>query len=151
MIQTLKPIVAIFIALCMSVLTDNFTAWGQTIPENQKSDNSSSQLIKQTVDGYFFNGAMKDNIKKTSLYLEDDYVVGYYDNKFNRLNRKHKIHKNPSADSQKVGSDIQSDMYTHTYLDFDAVKSYFSPQRPRKALVSFSKGELESSHVTYNF
>ena len=56
---------------------------------------STSQPVKQIVNGYFFNGSFRNSITKVLLHLEDDFVIGY-DNEegYESFERKRKIHQN---------------------------------------------------------
>lgn len=83
---------------------------------------STSQPVKQIVNGYFFNGSFRNSITKVLLHLEDDFVIGY-DNEegYKSFERKRKIHQNSISDPSKVASDPQMKIggeYTHHYLDY---------------------------------
>jgi len=83
---------------------------------------STSQPVKQTVNGYFFNGSFRNSITKVLLHLEDDFVIGY-DNEggYKSFERKRKIHQNSISNPSKVASDPQMKIggdYTHHYLDY---------------------------------
>lgn len=83
---------------------------------------STSQPVKQIVNGYFFNGSFKNSITKVLLHLEDDFVIGY-DNEdgYKPFERKRKIHRNSISNPSKVASDPQMKIggdYTHHYLDY---------------------------------
>ena len=83
---------------------------------------STSQPVKQIVNGYFFNGSFRNSITKVLLHLEDDFVIGY-DNEegYESFERKRKIHQNSISNPSKVASDPQMKIggdYTHHYLDY---------------------------------
>lgn len=89
--------------------------------------------IKQTVDGYFFNGGFNNSITKVELYLEDDYIVGYSNKGYRKATkRKLKIKKNPNAYPYQVSDPMNINSYNrmgylaywgNAKIYFDLVKS----------------------------
>lgn len=115
--------------------------------------NGTSQPVKQTVNGYFFNGSFRNSITKVLLYLEDDFVIGY-DNEggYKSFERKRKIHQNSISNPSKVASDPQMKIggdYTHHYLDYyiewGARTVYFNLNKP-VAISSEKHYDIVSSH-----
>lgn len=115
--------------------------------------------IKQTVDGYFFNGGFNNSITKVELYLEDDYIVGYSNNGYRKATqRKLKIKKNPNAYPYQVSDPMN--IYSFNRMGYLAywgnAKIYFDLVKPVEihpevSLDVYEENEVDKKPYIYNW